>query len=118
MSSSKFKQIIGSVFDTAPGSKANLRQKELNIIYFIDAKKTKTVRISLRNFYYLLGVFVVFCVWSVASLGLTFHLMSKNKNAEDNVQKLLSDIFNYQVKYEDVYQKAYPNNANDLFKEV
>jgi len=90
------------------------RKRYLNIIYFIDSKRTRTLKFSIKTGYLTVGTLCLLVGWSlIASLllvrehGLNSELRSRSRN-------LLSVIFNYQTRYDQVYEKAYPNNGQPL----
>jgi hypothetical protein len=90
------------------------RKRYLNIIYFIDSKRTRTLKFSIKTGYLTVGILGLLVSWSlVASLllvrehGLNTELRSRSRN-------LLSLIFNYQTRYDQVYEKAYPNDGHPL----
>ncbi len=90
------------------------RKRYLNIIYFIDSKRTRTLKFSIKTGYLTVGTLCLLVTWSlVASLlllrehGLNTELRSRSRN-------LLSVIFNYQTRYDQVYEKAYPNDGHPL----
>ena len=84
------------------------RQKFLNIIYFVDSNRTKTLKFSLNVGYVIFGALVATILWSMISTVLLVNSYNHSNKQSERVQNLLSTIFNYQTRYDSVYEKTYP----------
>ncbi len=92
----------------APSTKSN-RQRELNVIYFVDANKTRSLRIKIASAQFLVIAGAVAAVWTILASGLLFSSMRQVSQLESKLTHSMSVIFDYQVRFEEVYEKAYPN---------
>ena len=84
------------------------RKRLLNVIYFIDSERTRSFKLSLGAFYTLMGVAVTLVLWFFLSIQL---LVSGGQRAfyqTFRVKSLMATIFDYQTRYDQVYEKAYP----------
>ena len=88
------------------------RQKFLNIIYFVDSSKTKTFKFSLNISYIAAGILIFTILWSLVSTILLFNSYHKSSLQSQRVRSLLATIFNYQTRYDQVYEKTYPNDGS------
>ncbi|MBM4250859.1 MAG: hypothetical protein FJ146_02710 [Deltaproteobacteria bacterium] len=84
------------------------RQRQLNIIYFIDSSKTHTLTMSLNQFRWVLGFFLTLIIWSVASIAIVFGLQSEKTSLEQRLQVALSTVFDYETRVDNVFEIAYP----------
>ncbi|MCX6130423.1 MAG: hypothetical protein NTX25_15345 [Proteobacteria bacterium] len=92
--------------------KRSERKRFLNIIYFIDSNRTRTLKLSIRSSYLTVATLVLLISWSFfASLLL---IQEHQLNHEQRVRsvELLTSIFNYQTRYDQVYEKAYPSETS------
>ena len=88
--------------------------RSLNIIYFIDARKTRSFRISLRRIYALAGMMVLILLGCTFSVVFSARFYQKNDLLTDRLHGALSTIFEYQSRYDEVYEQAYPGIYKDL----
>ncbi len=91
------------------------RQSTLNVIYFIDAKKSHTMRIPVRKAYWAMGLGGLLILWCVVSAGLVIYSQNQRDLANQRVRHLLSTIYEFQVENEGVFEKAYPNTEDDYY---
>lgn len=84
------------------------RQRQLNIIYFIDSSKTHTLTMSLNQFRWVLGVFLTLLIWSAASIAIVVGLQSDKTSLEQRLQVALSTVFDYETRVDNVFEIAYP----------
>lgn len=85
------------------------RQRFLNVIYFVDSNRTQTFKFSLGMSYAILGALITTILWSLISTVLLINSYSHTSNQSDKIRSLLSTIFNYQTRYDGVYEKSYPS---------
>ncbi len=89
------------------------RQRFLNIIYFVDANRTRSFKVPLKTAYWVGGFALSIVIWSSLGTGL---LMREVWLSSENMKKsryLLEAIFQYQARYDDVYEKAYPKDTGE-----
>ncbi len=88
------------------------RKRLLNVIYFIDSKRTRTLQISLKTAGLSVGVLAVMLIWSLVASGLLVNELLVNNSLREHTRKLLTNIFNYQTRYDNVYERAYPDQTS------
>lgn len=90
-------------------------QRHVNLIYFVDAAKTKTIRLSLRaaSFIVLGSVFVL--LWSIVSGYLLVRLQAKQGDLRAELGLSRSVIFEYQAMHDGVFEQAYPELRERVF---
>ncbi len=88
------------------------RQRFLNIIYFMDSRRTRTLKFTLRSASITLGVLAVLLTWSFIASGLLIHEYQTNSDLRQQTRGLLSTIFSYQTRYDEVYENAYPEKES------
>ncbi len=85
------------------------RTRYLNVIYFIDANRTRTLKFSIGTSYLTVGALTVAVVWSLIATGLLIRDRFVIAEMSTHSKSLLDTVFNYQTRYDEVYEKAYPN---------
>lgn len=85
------------------------RKRYLNIIYFIDSKRTQTLKFSIGASYLTVGALAIAVVWSLVATGLLVRDRFVIAEMSSHSKSLLDTVFNYQTRYDEVYEKAYPN---------
>ena len=85
------------------------RERQLNIIYFVDANKTRSVKLSISKAKVIGALLFLTISWAAVSTGLLFYSSDRVNRLEDKLSQSLNLIFDYQVKYERIYEKAYPS---------
>ncbi len=90
------------------------RKRFLNIIYFIDSNRTRTLKFSIRTSYLTIGTLILLVSWSMIASLLLLREHGLNTEQRARSRNLLSVIFGYQTRYDQVYEKAYPNNGTPL----
>lgn len=88
-----------------------IRERHLNIVYFVDSSKSHSMRINLVLARWILAGSIGLVLWSVLSLGWIISLGSVLKVTRDHLETALTSIFNYQVKYDRVFEQAYPESS-------
>lgn len=89
------------------------RKRFLNVIYFVDSNKTKTFKLSLKTSYILFSLMIVMFFWSIFSSVLLVSHYNRASIRSEKIRKLLTTIFNYQTRYDQVYEKTYPSKIID-----
>lgn len=88
------------------------RQRFLNIIYFMDSHRTHTLKFTVRSAGITVGVLALLLAWSFVASGLLIHEYQVNSDLRQRARSLLSTIFTYQTRYDEVYEKAYPGKES------
>ncbi|WP_141730884.1 hypothetical protein [Oligoflexus tunisiensis] len=100
--------------EKAGNRRRSVRKRYLNIIYFIDSKRTHTLKFSIKTGYLTVGTLGLLVSWSLVASLLLVREHGLNKELRARSRNLLSVIFNYQTRYDQVYEKAYPNDGHPL----
>ncbi len=90
------------------------RRPELNVIYFVDAKRTRSFRLSLTAVRGLVCAFGLMVVWSLASFFFLAQSHRDQAQHRDRIASSMATIFDYQVRYDQVYELSYPNSQELL----
>lgn len=94
------------------------RKRYLNVIYFIDSNRTRTLKFSIGTSYFTVGVVSAAVIWSVVSATLLLRDRFIIAGMQAHTQSLLELVFNYQTRYDEVYEKAYPDNDSSFLSAV
>ncbi len=88
-------------------SKASRR--ELSIIYFIDSNKTRTLRIPISRVNWILVGGALLFIWLFVSSFAVVMLQKENSELTSELKVLMNNLFDYQTRYDGVYEDAYPS---------
>lgn len=83
-------------------------KKNLSVIYFVDAKKTRSFSLSLNKVKMILALFFTLIFWSGFSVFWVYHSAQQKNTLKDRLHASLGTIFEYQSRYDGVYELAYP----------
>lgn len=84
------------------------RRRTLNIIYFVDSARTKSIAIPMSRITVLLFGTVLLVAWSLASVGIIVYLGKDRLALAERLRGSLATIFEYESRYDGVYDTAYP----------
>jgi hypothetical protein len=87
------------------------RAKELNIIYFLDSNRTNSFKISFTRLKWIALGLAVASLWAVFSAGFVTYQYSRNAEIERRLETSIARLFEYQARFEGVYEKAYPSET-------
>lgn len=87
--------------------------KKLSVIYFIDSKKTRSFSLSMRSVRLLSTLIVSLLIWSGLSVYLVDDYSKHKIMLKERLQASLDTIFEYQSRYDGVYELAYPRILNN-----
>lgn len=88
-----------------------VRERHLNIVYFIDSSRSHSVRINLTAARWILAGTVGLALWSLLSVGWIISLDLILDKTRGHLNTTLTSLFNYQVKYDKIFDVAYPENS-------
>ena len=94
--------------DQSESRKLFQRKRYLNVIYFIDSNRTRTLKFSIGASYMTVGSLAAAVVWALISTSLLIHDRFVISDLKGHTRSLLELVFNYQTRYDEVYEKAYP----------
>ena len=83
-------------------------KKSLSVIYFVDAKKTRSFSLSLTKVNLILAIFFALVFWSGSSIYFVYSSLEEKNILKDRLHASLATIFEYQSRYDGVYELAYP----------
>ena len=98
--------------------KKNSGRKLLNIIYFVDAQKTKSIKIPILWFRALIVAGISILIWLGAATYSVIEVYKDRQALAEQLETALATVFDYQTKYEGVYEEAYPGNQNKAASDV
>ncbi|MFW7382013.1 MAG: hypothetical protein ACOH5I_24620 [Oligoflexus sp.] len=88
------------------------RARFLNVIYFIDSNRTHTFQLKLKWSLAIAATVASLILWSFMSTFLLIHESRESTSKSQRIRGLLATIFNYQTRYDHVYERSYPEEAN------
>jgi hypothetical protein len=88
--------------------KQTAREKRLNVVYFVDSARTRSFSLSLGKLNLLLALGGMFVVWAFVATGFVYYLINATVEHRVRYRTALSTIFDYQSRYDGVYELAYP----------
>jgi hypothetical protein len=97
----------------AKKTKETDRPRYLSIVYFVEAGKTRNLKIPVKMLYWGLGSLGLLVFWSVLSIFLVSSSSSQLAETEGQLTSSLEAIFAYQTQYENVYELAYQATTLD-----
>lgn len=89
-------------------NKKNRFHRSLNVIYFTDANKTRSFKISLTKLNVLFIILGCAAIWSLSSVFLVGNFFTEKLLLTNRLYSSLDTIFEYQSRYDGVYEIAYP----------
>lgn len=87
------------------------KNRVLNVLYFVDANKTKSFKMSLTAIYALTAALVVLVSWSGVSTWLLVDEFYTAQYRQERITQLRATIFNYQKRYDAIYERSYPTSG-------
>jgi hypothetical protein len=91
------------------------RSRHLNIVYFVDSAKSYSLRVSLVAVRWIVALSIGILLWAIISVGWIVSLGSILNDTRDYLGQALSIIFEYQVKYDKVFEQAYPEDKTPAY---
>lgn len=84
------------------------KQQLLNLICFLDGGKTRTFKVSLAFVKTCIVILVLLVCWATIGSALFIRNIVETNRVSTRLQSALDTIFEYQVKYDSVFEKVYP----------
>ncbi|MFK7871840.1 MAG: hypothetical protein AB8C84_01535 [Oligoflexales bacterium] len=97
--------------------KLNKKNKELNIIYFIDSARTRSFKLPLSRIALMLLLSIMTIIWTVFSTFANISAWEYVQRQNIRLKDAMAVVFDYQMKYERVYEWAYPESLNPHINE-
>ena len=90
----------------------------LNLVYFLDAKKTRSLKIPMPVAKGIFAFLSLGVIWGVSSIFILGFLSSKVTNLQEELVESNQVIFDYQARFDGVYEAAYPSKKSNLYELV
>ena len=92
----------------------------LSVIYFFDGGKTRSFKISLTVFKIALAGSALLLAWAMVGTVFLLRNLEHSHDLSEKLHASLDAIFQYQVKYNSVFENAYPaeTEPNTVIKAV
>ncbi|MEI8027111.1 MAG: hypothetical protein WCI18_12255 [Pseudomonadota bacterium] len=87
-----------------------LKERKLNIVYFLDSAKSRSFQLSLRSAALVSALFAAFTVLAVIGITGASQRALKIQVLSAENKELRKSLFDYQTRYEGAYAKAYPES--------
>lgn len=87
------------------------RKRRLNVIFFVDAAKTRSFSMPLGRLNLVLVLVAALIVWSGTSAVALVWLAKDRWDAAERVRAALATIFEYETRHDHVYDVAYPSGS-------
>lgn len=92
--------------------KTKPRKQFLNVVYFIDSSRTRTLKLPLGRVNLFLFCALVLIAWSVGSTVIIGVLMKDRTDLIANLRQTMQTVFEFESLYDGVYETAYPSGKN------
>jgi hypothetical protein len=86
------------------------RKRELNVIYFIDSDKTRSFKLSLNKVKLIAAIVSLTAIWAMSSFWVLMRMAGYQAHADRRITENQSVIFDFQTRYDQVYEQAYPKS--------
>lgn len=86
------------------------RNRHVNIIFFVDSAKTRTIKLPIWVCYSVLLFSVFFLIWGGASVVVLSSLHTEKQRIDRLLTKALSSVYDYQNRYENIFENAYTSS--------
>lgn len=89
--------------------KTKPRKQFLNIVYFVESSRTRTLKIPMSRVHLLLFCALALVGWSVASTAIISLLVNDRAELVGNLKQTMQTVFDFESLYDGVYERAYPS---------
>lgn len=83
------------------------RQRRLNVVYFVDAAKTRSFSVSMKTLNFFLGMLTLLVLGAVGSFILATYFASEKIELQHRLESAYTTIFDYQVQYDGIFDNIY-----------
>jgi hypothetical protein len=98
--------------------KTKPRKQFLNIVYFVESSRTRTLKIPMGQVHVLLFCALVLVGWSIASTAIISLLVNDRAELVGNLKQTMQTVFEFESLYDGVYERAYPSGKLQSSKTV
>lgn len=92
------------------------QRRFLNVVYFLDAKKTRSIKVPLGIVKLVATLGALALIWSFISILILGKLTSTVGTLNDELVESNQVIFDYQARFDGVYEKSYPDKYIESLK--
>ncbi len=89
------------------------RKPLLSVIYFIDSNKTHSFKIPVKTSIYLIMILAAFTGWGGVCSIFLYQQVQRSHSKQAYIENLRQIIFDYQVQYDQVYERTYPKELEE-----
>jgi hypothetical protein len=89
--------------------KTKPRKQFLNIVYFVESSRTRTLKIPMSRVHLLLFCALALVGWSVASTAIISLLVNDRAELVGSLKQTMQTVFDFESLYDGVYERAYPS---------
>lgn len=89
--------------------KTKPRKQFLNIVYFVESSRTRTLKIPMGRVHLLLFCALAVLGWSVASTAIISLLVNDRAELVGSLKQTMQTVFDFESLYDGVYERAYPS---------
>jgi len=89
--------------------KTKPRKQFLNIVYFVESSRTRTLKIPMGRVHLLLFCALGLMGWSVASTAIISLLVHDRAELVGSLKQTMQTVFDFESMYDGVYERAYPS---------
>jgi len=89
--------------------KTKPRKQFLNIVYFVESSRTRTLKIPMSRVHLLLFCALALVGWSVASTAIISLLVKDRAELIGNLKQTMQTVFDFESLHDGVYERAYPS---------
>lgn len=98
--------------------KTKPRKQFLNIVYFVESSRTRTLKIPMGRVHVLLFCALTLLGWSVASAAIISVLVNDRAELVGNLKQTMQTVFEFESLYDGVYERAYPSGKSQTSKTI
>lgn len=93
---------------TGDTDKMKPRKQFLNVVYFVDSSRTRTLKIPMSRVYLLLFCALTLIGWAVSSTAVISLLVKDRTDLALSLRQSMQTVFDFESLYDGVYETAYP----------
>lgn len=90
-----------------PTASPNKKSRYITLVYFVDAARTRSIRIPLRFFRFLCFSLSVLFLWGFGSGYAVYLVLSENQHMSELYKSSMRTLFEFQTRYDQVFEKVY-----------
>ena len=88
-----------------------IRRKTLNVIYFVDSERTKSIHLPVSTVVVIFSALVGMLLWTLLSAYAGYVALNDRARLLNYARQVRNTLFDYETRFEGVYESVYPNEA-------